>query len=70
MLFLYLNVILEKSLEKWGEKILVQKCIVAIDNYFWSPEDDPKDKVSFYKVALSVNAISILMLILILLKIN
>lgn len=51
-------------------EILVQKYIASIDNYFWSPEDDSQDKVSFYKVALSVNAISILMLIFILTKIN
>ncbi len=48
----------------------MQKCIAAIDNYFWTPEDDQQDKVSFYKVALSVNAISILMLLFILTKIN
>ncbi len=45
---------------------LMQKCIAAIDDYFWTPDDDSHDKVSFYKIALSVNAISILMLILIL----
>ncbi|WP_197223480.1 hypothetical protein [Lysinibacillus sphaericus] len=45
---------------------MMQKCIAAIDDYFWTPDDDSHDKVSFYKIALSVNAISILMLILIL----
>jgi len=47
----------------------MQKCIAAIDNYLWTSEDDSQEKVSFYKVALSVNAISILMLIFILTKI-
>jgi len=48
----------------------MQKCIAAIDNYFWTPEDDQEDKVSFYKVALSVNAIAIFMLIFVISKIN
>lgn len=47
---------------------LMQKCIAAIDDYFWTPEDDSHDKVSFYRIALSVNAISILTLIFILSK--
>ncbi|UUV25887.1 MULTISPECIES: hypothetical protein [Lysinibacillus] len=49
---------------------MMQKCIAVIDNYFWTPEDDSHDKVSFYKVALSVNALAILMFVFILSKIN
>lgn len=46
----------------------MQKCIAIIDNYFWMPEDKPQDKASFYKIALSVNAMALLMLVFVISK--